>query len=156
MWYVPRHAQTFLRAYAGIESPDQPAHPRSLIRAFAVRLLNSWILLNVSMESKCPDETLRMRAMNLNLCILHMSEDTLLHGAAHMIVIILTLHRPVDMQTVGVGEHDNAGTHRDTVAHTSVPSRRRQWHLTVAAVQLSWHGHPVLKQSYLFGTTEAS
>ena len=28
------------------------------------------------MESKCPDETLRMRGMNLNLCLLYMFEDT--------------------------------------------------------------------------------
>ena len=27
------------------------------------------------MESKCPDETMRMRGMNLNLCILHMFDD---------------------------------------------------------------------------------
>ena len=30
-----------------------------------------WTLQNVSMESKCPAETLRMCGMNLNLCILH-------------------------------------------------------------------------------------
>ena len=28
------------------------------------------------MESKCPDKTLRMRDMNLNLCMLRMREDT--------------------------------------------------------------------------------
>ena len=33
----PRHAKTCPRAYADIEGPDQPAHLRSLIRAFAVR-----------------------------------------------------------------------------------------------------------------------
>ena len=30
--------KTFLRAYADSEGPDQPAHPRSLIRTFTVRL----------------------------------------------------------------------------------------------------------------------
>ena len=32
----PRHAKTCLRAYADMEGTDQTAHPRSLIRAFAV------------------------------------------------------------------------------------------------------------------------
>ena len=36
-WYELRHAKTSLQAYADSEGPDQPAHPRSLIRAFAVR-----------------------------------------------------------------------------------------------------------------------
>ena len=33
----PRRAKTCLRAYAHSEGPDQPAHPRSLIRPFTVR-----------------------------------------------------------------------------------------------------------------------
>ena len=33
----PHHAKMYLRAYADNEGPDQTAHPRSLIRAFAVR-----------------------------------------------------------------------------------------------------------------------
>ena len=33
-------------------------------------------LWNVSMESNCPDETLHMREINLNMCILHMFECT--------------------------------------------------------------------------------
>ena len=41
------------------------------------------------MESKCPDETLRMRGMNLNLCILRMLEDTFLLGAAQLVLVIL-------------------------------------------------------------------
>ena len=36
------------------------------------------------MESKCQDETLRMQGMNLNLCILHMSEDTSPLGVARI------------------------------------------------------------------------
>ena len=35
--YGPCHAKTCLRAYADRDVPDQPAHPRSLIRALAVR-----------------------------------------------------------------------------------------------------------------------
>ena len=35
--YGPCPAKTCLQAYLVIEGPDQPAHPRSLIRAFAVR-----------------------------------------------------------------------------------------------------------------------
>ena len=35
------------------------------------------------MKSKCPDESLHMRRMNLNLCILHMLEEAFLL-AAHM------------------------------------------------------------------------
>ena len=36
------------------------------------------------MESKCPDENLRMRATYLNLCILRMLEGTFSLGAAHI------------------------------------------------------------------------
>ena len=39
----PCHAKTCLRLYAESEGPDQPAHPRSLIRAFAVRKQKHWI-----------------------------------------------------------------------------------------------------------------
>ena len=55
--FLKRHAELCFRAYADSEGPDQTAHPCSLIRAFAVRLQNHWILLIVSIESKCPDET---------------------------------------------------------------------------------------------------
>ena len=48
-------------AYADSEDPDQPAHPRSLVRAFTVRQQNHWILQNVWMESEGPGGTLRMR-----------------------------------------------------------------------------------------------
>ena len=60
----PRHAQKGLRACADNRGPDQPAHPRSLIRALTASLQNHWILQNVWMESKDPDDTLRMRMMN--------------------------------------------------------------------------------------------
>ena len=39
-----RYAKTCLWAYAGSEGPDKPAHPRSLIRTFAVRKQNHWLL----------------------------------------------------------------------------------------------------------------
>ena len=54
-------AKTCILAYADSEGPDQTAHPRSLIWAFAVRKHNPWMLKNVSMETKYPDETLRIR-----------------------------------------------------------------------------------------------
>ena len=37
------------------------------------------------MESKCPDETLHMRGMNLILCILHILENISSLVAAHII-----------------------------------------------------------------------
>ena len=43
-------------AFANNEGPDQPAHLRRLIWAFAVRLQNHWLLkivLYVSLDSKC-------------------------------------------------------------------------------------------------------
>ena len=72
--FGPPSAKTCLRAYADSEGPDQPAHPRSLIRAFAVRKQNHWIQQNVSMESKGKDDTLRMRRMTVR--ILSMLEGT--------------------------------------------------------------------------------
>ena len=33
----PDHVKTCLRAYTDSEGPDQPAHPRSLIKGFTVR-----------------------------------------------------------------------------------------------------------------------
>ena len=38
------------------------------------------------MDSKCPDTTLRMRRMYLNLCILRMLEDTFSFQAATLIL----------------------------------------------------------------------
>ena len=46
----PHNAKMRLRAYVDSEGPD----PRSLIRAFTVRLQNDWILQRVWMESKGP------------------------------------------------------------------------------------------------------
>ena len=40
-----------------------------------------------SMESKCLDETLRMRGMNLNRCILHMFDDNFSLTAAQFCVV---------------------------------------------------------------------
>ena len=45
--YGPRNAKTSRRAFADGEGPDQPAHPRSLIRALAIREQNHWILQNI-------------------------------------------------------------------------------------------------------------
>ena len=41
------------------------------------------------MGNKCPDQTLRMRGVNLNLYILSMFEDTVLLGAARIIQILI-------------------------------------------------------------------
>ena len=37
----PRREKTCLRGFANNKGEDQPAHPRSLISAFAIRLLES-------------------------------------------------------------------------------------------------------------------
>ena len=68
--------KTCLRVYADREGPDQPAHTRSLIRAFIVRLQNHW-RANARMR-------LRMRGTSLNLCILCMFEDTFSLGTAEL------------------------------------------------------------------------
>ena len=60
--YAPCHAKT----YADSEGPNQPAHPHSLIRAFAYRSKNHWLLQNGRIECECPDETLRMHRI---ICI---------------------------------------------------------------------------------------
>ena len=39
----PYHEKGIFRAYADCEGPDQTAHTRSLIRAFAFRLQDRWI-----------------------------------------------------------------------------------------------------------------
>ena len=42
------------------------------------------------MECKGPDKTLRTRGMNLNLCIFHLFEDTVLLGTAHIDISLLS------------------------------------------------------------------
>ena len=46
-----------LQPYADSNDPDQPAHPRSLIRVIAVRKQNHLILYNILTESKWPGDT---------------------------------------------------------------------------------------------------
>ena len=70
----PCRAKTCLRAYADSEGPDQHAHPRTLIRAFAVSKHNLWILQDGSMESKCPDETFKQLQDDVHPHILRMLE----------------------------------------------------------------------------------
>ena len=41
--YGPQREKTCLRGFANIKGADQPAHPRSLISAFVIRLLESFI-----------------------------------------------------------------------------------------------------------------
>ena len=50
--YGPHEVKMYLCACADSEDPDQTAHPRSLIRVFAVRLKTPWILQNVLTNSK--------------------------------------------------------------------------------------------------------
>ena len=58
--------KTCLQAYVDSEGPDQPAHLHCLIRTLPVHLQNHWILQNVGMESKGPDDTLHICRM---ICI---------------------------------------------------------------------------------------
>ena len=44
-------ADPYSNVYSGSEGPEQPVHPRSLIKVFAVRKQNDWILQNIFMES---------------------------------------------------------------------------------------------------------
>ena len=44
--YEPGHEKMCLMLYANNKGADQPAHPRSLIRAFVVRCLDSIISLD--------------------------------------------------------------------------------------------------------------
>ena len=39
----PRREKTYLRGFANSTGADQPAHPRSLISAFVIRILESMI-----------------------------------------------------------------------------------------------------------------
>ena len=43
------------------ECSDQPAHPRSLIKTFTFHSQNHWILQNVKLQGKSPDDVLRTR-----------------------------------------------------------------------------------------------
>ena len=86
-------------------------YPRSLVRAFAVRLQNHCTLQNASIESKCPDETLRMRWMNLNLCILRMLEDTCSLGAAQMKIKQVSSSSTIERRTqIPTGRNFPVGT----------------------------------------------
>ena len=71
--YDPRYAKKYLRAYADNEGPDQLARPRSLIRLSHPLSVNKTIVHYkiISMGSKCPYYTLRMRWMILNVHCAH-------------------------------------------------------------------------------------
>ena len=71
----PRHAKTYLRAYAGSEGPDQPAHPRSLIWAFHCPL--TWLnIIDYRMYQFRENVRIRLCACAgwIGICILHMFE----------------------------------------------------------------------------------
>ena len=66
------------RANADSECPDQTAHSRNLIRAFAVRLQNRLILKNTCILTitKGPDQT---KQTDLGLCFSNMPPEALLY-----------------------------------------------------------------------------
>ena len=79
------------------------------------------------MEHKCPDETLRMRGMNPNLCILRMLEDTFLLGAAHVAFkhdyLCIVKHSPAPEEFVqlilkGISFECNEHSHKRTKSRT--------------------------------------
>ena len=45
--YGPAAVKKDIGTYANSEDPDQPAHPRSLVRIFTVRLHNIWTVLRI-------------------------------------------------------------------------------------------------------------
>ena len=60
----------------------------SLNRSITIRLQNHWNpLQNEWRENKSPDENMRMRGLNLYLCILRMFGDTYSLGVANVILI---------------------------------------------------------------------
>ena len=46
----------------------------------------------MGMENKCPDETLHMHGMNLNLCILSMLKDTFWLGVILLLSVVKWIH----------------------------------------------------------------
>ena len=50
LYYGPRRDKTCLRGFANNKGADQPAHPRRLISAFVIRLLESFISKIASSE----------------------------------------------------------------------------------------------------------
>ena len=83
--YGSRQAKMCLWEYADSAGPDQTAHPHSLIRAFTVRFQNHWILQNVWMESKDPDDTLCMHRM-IWICAFCACSKAFFAYAAHIMV----------------------------------------------------------------------
>ena len=68
----PRHAKTCLRAYADSERPDQPAHPRSPIRA-----INRIIGYSIMHDWKTSVSNTWRMMFSVNLRILTLFEGTL-------------------------------------------------------------------------------
>ena len=85
LYYGPRHAKTCLWVYADSEGPDQPAHLRSLIRAFTVRKQNHWILQNGEHKSEWCFAHVQY---DLNPHILRIFEGTLSLDVAHMLLYL--------------------------------------------------------------------
>ena len=76
-----RHTKTCLRAYAdsvGLDQPDQGPHCPLTESLDTTQ--------NVWLESKGPDDTLRMHKMNLILCLLRMFEHIFSLGVPHLYI----------------------------------------------------------------------
>ena len=75
-------------SYANNKGADQPAHPRSLIRAFVVRCLDSVMsLVSVTKISSLMRASVAEQA-TLSLTSLETPKDTFSHGMAHMYMVI--------------------------------------------------------------------
>ena len=58
--HEPPHDKTNKMACAPSEDSDQPGHPPSLIRVFAVRMKKAWVLATHWAHSEDPDQTGQM------------------------------------------------------------------------------------------------
>ena len=80
LWNEPRHEISNNVICATSEVSDQPAHTRSLIRAFASRLNFLWVLwywLNIILSFQAWKETAQARlSLHLSKCHIHCLEST--------------------------------------------------------------------------------
>ena len=68
----PAHDKTYKMACASSGDSDQPGHPPSLIRVFAVRMKQAWDLATHWAHSEDADQTGRMPRLNWSLRWVHM------------------------------------------------------------------------------------
>ena len=86
--YEPGHEKMCLMSYANIKGADQPAHPRSLIRAFIVRCLDS--ILSLDSIAEISRLYLASVAAQAGLCLAWSEslEDTFSRDEAHIYIYI--------------------------------------------------------------------